>query len=202
MFKDLCIGVANKIGLGNRKICGLVWFIQFWFGQPLCGFRFFGFCFFSPCLGSMTDGEKSSLTIVIISTPSLNRLHDKTNWIIDTGCSHHVTVNESCLLNIQAIPSCPMGLLDEQIVVATKVGTVKLTDSTMLHNFLFVPELRCNSISISQVSDELHYFVQINSSLCVIQDKRSREVIGKGERRDELYYLPQSLTVQVPNSKS
>ncbi|KAJ8628127.1 hypothetical protein MRB53_021434 [Persea americana] len=51
-------------------------------------------------------------------TPS-NRLHGKLGldaWIIDTGCSNHVTGEESCLLDIKVVSACPVGLPDGQTV--------------------------------------------------------------------------------------
>ncbi|XP_075489647.1 uncharacterized protein LOC142528484 [Primulina tabacum] len=132
-----------------------------------------------------------SATFGSSSTPS-NRLHGKlgmNDWIIDNGCSHHVTSDESCLSNIKTVSPCPVGLPDGQTVDATKEGVVRLTDTIVLQHVLFVPKLHCNLISVSQLNDDLNCFVQFNSNLCAIQDQRSREVIGTGERRDGLYYL-------------
>lgn len=53
--------------------------------------------------------------------------------------------NESGLLDVQAVLSCPAGLFDGQTVIATQAGIVQLTDSIILHNILFVPPLKCNS---------------------------------------------------------
>lgn len=58
--------------------------------------------------------------------------------------------------------TCPVGLPDSNIVVATKGGSIRLTDTITLHHVLFVPKLNCNLISVSQLNDDLNCFVQLN----------------------------------------
>ncbi|KAJ1394382.1 Gag-polypeptide of LTR copia-type [Sesbania bispinosa] len=57
-----------------------------------------------------------------------DHLHGKNaiSWIIDTGASHHVTRNLSCLINVKKITNMPMGLPDGKDVIATKEGSVIL----------------------------------------------------------------------------
>ncbi|XP_062076002.1 uncharacterized protein LOC133780145 [Humulus lupulus] len=155
-------------------------------------------------LPGFTTEQWATLTAAFgTSSPSSHRLHGKLG--LDAGCSHHVTGDESCLLDIKVVSPCPVGLPDGQSVVATKEGAVQITDKIILQHVLFVPQLTCNLISISQLNDDLNCFVQFHSNVCVTQDLLSREVIGTGERRDRLYYLRQGLKVQavsVDSSKS
>lgn len=67
-------------------------------------------------------------------------------WIIDTRASHHVTGDESCLLDVTSILSCPVGLSDGTLVMATKEGRVFFTNDIILEDVLFVPQLNCNFI--------------------------------------------------------
>ena len=46
------------------------------------------------------------------------------SWIIDTGASHHVTGDESSLLDTQSILPCPVVLPNGAQAVATKEGRV------------------------------------------------------------------------------
>ncbi|XP_075503996.1 uncharacterized protein LOC142541332 [Primulina tabacum] len=143
--------------------------------QPFPSFSAEQWAAFSAAFGSLS--------------PSSNRLQGKlgmADWIIDTGCSHHVTGNESCLLNIKAVSSCPVRLPDGQTLAATEEGAVQLTDTILLQNVLYVPNLQCNLISVSQLIDDIDCCVQFDSNSCAIQDQRSREMIGTGEKRDGL----------------
>ena len=49
-------------------------------------------------------------------------------------------------------------------------GSVRLSNSITLHNVLYVPNLSCNLLSVSQLNDNLHTNVTFDSNLCVIQD--------------------------------
>ncbi|KAK9714575.1 hypothetical protein RND81_06G104700 [Saponaria officinalis] len=97
--------------------------------------------------------------VAAFGTPSnLNHLPGKLStlpWIIDTGCSHHVTGDLASLLNARNVTACPVGLPDGKTVFATKEGVICLTENITLHNVLFVPHLPCNLISVSQLVDDL-----------------------------------------------
>ena len=123
-----------------------------------------------------------------LSDDRLNGMFDNSVWIIDTGASNHVTGCMARLCHISDIPGCPVGLPNGDSVIATKKGSVVLTNKITLKNVLFVPNLSCNLISVSQLNDDMQCIVQFNSHVCAIQDQ-SRELIGTGVRRDGLYYF-------------
>lgn len=109
-------------------------------------------------------------------------------WIIiDTGASMHVTGNIKLLSNLVNIPECPVGLPDGNKSFASKCGKARLSHGLVLKNVLYVPQLNCNLISVSHLSDDLNFVVQFTNNLCVIQDRTLRTLIGVGERRDGLY---------------
>lgn len=85
-----------------------------------------------------------------------DRLHGKNDisWIIDTGASNHVTGNFSCLTNVKNIANTPVGLPDGKDTTAIKEGSVILDGGLRLNNVLFVPQLNCNLISVTQVIDD------------------------------------------------
>ncbi|XP_021751608.1 uncharacterized protein LOC110717256 [Chenopodium quinoa] len=111
------------------------------------------------------------------------------SWIIDTGTSHHVTGDASCLVDMREILSCPVGLPDGTQALATKEGRVYLADGIILEHVLFVAQLHCNLLSVSKMIDDSHCYVRFTDSLCAIQDQHSGSLIGGGERIDELYYF-------------
>ena len=73
-------------------------------------------------------------------------------------------------------------------MVASLIGSVRLSDKITLTGVLYVPHLSCNLLSVSQLSDDLNCTVQFNPYMCAIQDQ-TKEQNGTGARRDELYYL-------------
>lgn len=56
-----------------------------------------------------------------------------------------------------------------------------------VHNVLFIPQLKCDLISLGQLMEETDYFITFSNSLCVIQDPISRMPIGVGKRNDRVF---------------
>ena len=59
----------------------------------------------------------------------------------------------SNLFNLLDISPCSVGLLDGSNIVSTKEGSITLDSDFCLGNVLYVPELSCNLISMSQLID-------------------------------------------------
>ena len=121
----------------------------------------------------------------------MNGKFDDTAWIIDTGATHHVTEEKSWIFDIKNF-ECPVGSLPNgETVSASLVGFICLLDKISLTRVLYVPNLHCNLLSVSQLIDDLHCIVQFNAYMCAIQDK-TKKLLGTGARRDGLYYFSKS----------
>jgi hypothetical protein len=112
-----------------------------------------------------------------------------TTWIIDTGASNHMTGNVRIMQKTKSVQGCPVGLPNGEQAVATREGIVILETGLQLCNVLYVPGLNCNLISVSQLIDDMDCVLQFTNSVCIMQDRTSRTLIGVGERRDGLYYF-------------
>ncbi|XP_021772819.1 uncharacterized protein LOC110736809 [Chenopodium quinoa] len=122
-----------------------------------------------------------------ISDNRLSGKFDDTSWIIDTGATHHVTGEKYWLFDTKSF-ECPVGLPNGDTVSSSLIGSVCLSDKITLTGVLYVPNLSCNLISVSQLNDDLNCTVQFNPYICAIQD-HTKELIGTGTRRDGLYYF-------------
>ncbi|GAA0139228.1 hypothetical protein LIER_00816 [Lithospermum erythrorhizon] len=80
-------------------------------------------------------------------------------------------------------------VLIRYIIHSTRRARVMLSNSLTLLNVLYVPNLHCNLISISQLLAEHCCDIVFTHNLCFVQDRSARMVIGAGERRDGLYYF-------------
>lgn len=101
------------------------------------------------------------------------------------------------------ITTCSVALPNGDHVVTTLIGLVCLSDSITLHGVLYVPNLGCNLISVTQLNDDnLLANVQFDSAICAIQDQM-RKQIGTKVRKDGLYYFCNSgyvSTIEAPSN--
>lgn len=75
------------------------------------------------------------------------------------------------------------------MVIADQEGSVALTENLTLHSVLYVEELKCNLISVSQLIDELNCVILFAKTCCLLQDLMSMTPIGMGRRKDGVYFL-------------
>ncbi|XP_074305376.1 uncharacterized protein LOC141640496 [Silene latifolia] len=141
-----------------------------------------------PATDEYTPNASAS-RVTVYGTPTHTHSTHSGKWLLDTGCSYHVTGNFALLTNVQNIPSKVVGLPDGSTVSASKLGRVVLTRNLCLDSVLFVPQLQCNLISASQLCDALNCEFITNATTCIIQDQGTKAMIGMVERHDGLYYL-------------
>ena len=153
----------------------------------------------------ITDADKSTVSgisgeqwrtlanllndIKLGATEKLTGKRNFVQWIIDTGASHHMTGKLEYLTDVKNVLECLVGFPDGMQNFDTKEGTMVLSDTLKLSSVLYVPSLKCNLISVSQLIDELNCMVQFTDKFYVIQDHISRMVIGASGQREGLYYL-------------
>lgn len=97
--------------------------------------------------------------------------------IIDKDATNHMIGTLKNMCEERKIQGCPMGLLEGEHVLACKQGTIILKDELRLKNVLYVPKLKCNLISVPQLTNETNCIVQFTNKSCVIQDRTLRTLI-------------------------
>ncbi|XP_010431103.1 PREDICTED: uncharacterized protein LOC104715395 [Camelina sativa] len=118
--------------------------------------------------------------------------------IIDTGASHHMTGNISLLTDLVDTPSFSVGFADGSITFSKRKGILHLTDNVFLLDVLYIPKLNCSLISVSQILKQMkNCFALFTDTLCILQDRFTRTLIGAGKERDGVYYLTDVATANV-----
>ena len=126
----------------------------------------------------------------------LNGKHKIMEWIIESGASHHMTRSLKSMSDVKKVLSCPVGLPDGTEVIAEKEGTIVLDKHLKLNNVLYVPNLKCNLVSVAQLINESNCIVQFTNKFC-IHNHNSRMLIGAGEQHEGLYYFRSITSVKV-----
>lgn len=128
-----------------------------------------------------------------------DKLSGKINedMILDTGASRHMTGNLSLLVNVCSTSLCSIGFADGSKTMSTSKGVFHMSNNITLENVLYVPSLDCTIISVSKLLKERKCVAMFTDSLCVLQDRFSRTLIGAGKERDGLYYFKDEAVVRV-----
>ena len=101
-------------------------------------------------------------------------------WVLDSGASHHMSPDSSSFTSVSPLSSIPMPLAG--------VGSV-VTPHLSLPNVYLIPKLKLNLASVGQICDSGDYLVMFSGSFCCVQDLQSQKLIGTGRRENGLYIL-------------
>lgn len=111
------------------------------------------------------------------------------SWIIDSGATHHVCHDKSIFSSLSDTVNRSVSLPTGLGIKIVGIGQVKLDESMILNNVLYIPDFRLNLLSVSQLTKDLGYRVAFDNSSCVIQDLTKGLTIGQGEEIANLYVL-------------
>ncbi|KAF2315208.1 hypothetical protein GH714_038433 [Hevea brasiliensis] len=120
----------------------------------------------------------------------------KDEWIIDSGCFHHITRNDSLLSEVRQHKG-------EQVIVTTnysaypvvKEGVVKIgmDDKSMvkLNDIFHVPSLKRNLVSVSQITNSRKYVLFRPKDVKVLDNVKtiSADVVTSSERKGSLFVM-------------
>ena len=156
----------------------------------------------SSSFPGFTEEQWTSLSQMITerTRSSSDKLSGKNihgDLILDTGASHHMTGDFALLVNTSVISPCPVGFADGNKTFATHDGSLPLTDRVTLEKVLFVPNLNCSLISVSKILKQTNCFALLTDTVCVLQDRFTRTLIGAGRERDGVYYFQDVMAARV-----
>jgi hypothetical protein len=109
-------------------------------------------------------------------------------WVLDSGASHHMSPYSSSFISVSLLSSIPVMTADGTPMPLAGVGSV-VTPHLSLPNVYLIPKLKLNLASVGQICDSGDYLVMFSGSFCCVQDLQSQKLIGTGRRENELYIL-------------
>ena len=111
-------------------------------------------------------------------------------WIIDTGASHHMTGNVDVLVNIKKCNSEPkINLPTGETSTITHVGDIILKNNLILKNVLFVPSFKHNLLSVRKLSQNGDCRAIFHTEFCLFERETCHSLMGVGKVENGLYYL-------------
>jgi hypothetical protein len=120
---------------------------------------------------------------------SQKRRHDHDGWIIDSGATDHMTYDPCDLSDTTQPKRLCIANANGVTYPMIGAGIVALSPSFSLPHTLLVPSLSNKLLSLGQVTKELQCCALMYPSFCLFQDILTKEIIGRGTKREELYYM-------------
>ena len=88
-------------------------------------------------------------------------------WVIDSGAFTHICCSKEFLTDIQPC-SASISLPNQNTYQVKSIGTVKLSDTLVLKNVLYMPEFSFNSLFVSAITKGSSFSVQFFTDTCII----------------------------------
>ncbi|KAK1353620.1 CCHC-type domain-containing protein [Heracleum sosnowskyi] len=133
------------------------------------------------------------------STPAqvfYNHSNDTKEWILDSGCSHHVTGDESVFTKLQNHDGERVIITaDNSTYPVAKEGTVEIslddTKLVKLDNVYHVPGLQRNLVSVSQITNSGKYVLFGPNDVKILDNVKNLEatVVFTGEKKDSMFVM-------------
>ena len=114
---------------------------------------------------------------------------DDSVCIIDFGAIDHMTFDSNDFSHITLPRRNRIANVNGVTYLVIKVGTVTLSPSLSLSHTLLVPSLPNKLMSVNQVTANLNCVVLIYPNFYLFQDIFTKKIIGRGTKREGLYYM-------------
>ncbi|GJV18627.1 putative RNA-directed DNA polymerase [Tanacetum coccineum] len=104
--------------------------------------------------------------------PIANMAHkedEEGEWIFNSGCTEYITYLSNILVN--------------------RKGDYVLPGGTKVNGFLYVPDFKCNLLSVSHLCHNLQCSISFFTDFCIMQGLQKRNLIGVGRCRGGLYRI-------------
>ncbi|KAI9161720.1 hypothetical protein LWI28_020105 [Acer negundo] len=130
-------------------------------------------------------------------------------WYIDSGATNHITPDLNNLsINSEYRGNERLTVCNGQTLPISHIGHLSIASDMIpdylicLKNILFMPGIKKNLLSISQLTRDNAIEVEFNSSFCFIKDKATKRVVLKGVLKEGLYQVVIPHTERVLQSRN
>ena len=111
-------------------------------------------------------------------------------WIIDSGATDHMTGSSQIFSSYKPCAgNKKIKIADGSLSAIAGKGSVFISPSLTLHNVLHVPNLSCNLLSISKITQDHQCQANFYPSSCEFQELTSGRTIGNAREIGGLYFF-------------
>ncbi|XP_061371384.1 uncharacterized protein LOC133313973 [Gastrolobium bilobum] len=133
-------------------------------------------------LMTLVDNSQTNQT-----TDKLSGKATQSQWLVDSGASQHMTGTLDLLTDVRKIKPLAVGLPNGAITHTEQQGTMVFNNNFILSDVLFVPHLRHNLISVSQLLQQSNNKVIFTNGKCILQDQALMRETGLGDVHAGVY---------------
>ncbi|KAD6454783.1 hypothetical protein E3N88_09489 [Mikania micrantha] len=135
----------------------------------------------------LVSGDKEATSHIANMAGTLNV---DGNWAMDSGATEHMTYDKELLENFTIdVNEPPVTVANGANPPVKGTGEVSLMESIKIKGVLFVPNFKCNLLSVRRLTKDLHCAVTFFPDFFVIQELKTRSLIGAGNCINGLYRM-------------
>ncbi|KAI3759425.1 hypothetical protein L6452_07232 [Arctium lappa] len=137
------------------------------------------------------SNERNNTTDGMTSTANMAGNIDKDEtWIVDTGATKHMTGNDILLEDkVGSNGETPVVIPNGDYIPVKGRGSSMLPNGIKIAKVLYIPKFKCNLLSVSRLTKDIHYALTFFPDFFVAQDLRTRSLIGVGQCDGGLYRM-------------
>lgn len=120
----------------------------------------------------------------------------KTEWIVDTGASHHIESNRSFLNDGPSVETSHRDIVylpNGDKVDISCTGHAPVFENEDVKNVLLVPDFKFNLLSVSKLTRELSRYATFFPDFYVFQDHYNGRMKGIVEKEEACTFLKESV---------
>ncbi|GJV45434.1 retrovirus-related pol polyprotein from transposon TNT 1-94 [Tanacetum coccineum] len=125
--------------------------------------------------------------------PVANMAHkedEEGEWIFDSGCTEYITYLSDILVNKKTTHfEAPVVIPNGDSIPVKGKGDYILPGGTKVNGVLYVPDFKCNLLSVSRLSRDLQCCISFFPDFCVMQGLQRKNLIGAGRCEGGLYRM-------------
>src|SRR3954464_9060039 len=117
-------------------------------------------------------------------------LQGKTEWVMDSGCTNHMTGDRSLLMESSLSPSSKKTITfaDTGKSKVLGLGRVAISKDQHIDKVMLVESLGFNLMSVSMLCD-LNMIVIFGKYHCLVPMESYKSLVFEGYRKDDLYMV-------------